>query len=121
MGSAKRNPMMVLLAGAWFGCATAWALPPAGDAVQTRTEIVKFQASQASTPEGAAQLYARLKVAADRVCAELAGSIHIALAADPGHAVCVRDALGRAVDELRLPMVSVIHLYGPQGPAMVSR
>jgi len=111
---------VVLLAGAWLGCAGAWALPPQGEATVTRTESVQFRRSQVSTSDGAANLYQRLRAAAERVCADPHTGVNRAPVADPGRAACVREALDAAVRSVGQPTVSVIHAYGAQAPAVAA-
>ena len=110
----------MLLAGAWLGCASAWALPPQGEARVTRTESVRYSRSQVSTSEGAAKLYQQLRAAAERVCADPPAAVNRAPIPDPGRAACVREALDEAVRSVGHPTVSVIHTHGGQTPAVAA-
>lgn len=114
----KSSKLALVMSVVLVPCAAS-ALPPVGATTVTRTEAVRFDPSQVSTREGAAKLYARLQRAAHRVCEDVALSLRAPLAADPGHAACVREAMDRAVADLAVPLVVVVHRYGAQGPTVV--
>lgn len=113
---------LALLAGALMYTAGAGAAPMGGEAVQTRTETVKYAPSQAATEQGASVLYGELKAAAQRVCADPhpPGLRHEAEAA---FGACVEDALTSAVRKVGIPMLTVLHQHGSDGrsPAVASR
>ena len=95
---------IALLAAALLST-TVMALPSRAllDEGQTRTEKVKYKASEVATPEGAAGLYSKLHEAAVRVCSDETGA-----AADSLEA-CVADALEVAVRSISVPQVSAMH------------
>lgn len=120
MNHLNRNARYALLAGAALFAPGAWSLPPE---TITRSEVVKFDPKVASTPQGAAALYARLQGAAARVCDEPAGMTGGGLSAREPYAACVQAALSSAVRQVGAPLVVVIHQEGMrhQEAAVASR
>jgi UrcA family protein len=111
MNSAYRNPRLALLAGALLFSASAWALPPLGSTI-TRSEAVKYSATEAATPEGAVALYEKLQKAAARVCADPLGTDMRSVTSMAAYSSCVKDALSEAVAAVHVPQVAVIHKEG---------
>ena len=87
------------------------------DGTITRTETVKYKASEASTVDGATELYAKLHDAARRVCTE--GETFASSSA--GVAPCVADALENAVRRVLIPMVTVMHLQARRPATVAAR
>jgi len=121
MNIRSKSIRIALLVGAGLGCGSAWALPPAGLDAVTRTETVKYRPSEVASAGGAAKLYARLQVAARKVCEDPSPQATRVGSADPAFVACVREALDHAVQQLGLPMVTTLHRYGGRAPAMASR
>lgn len=111
---------LALLAAALMSTATLAAPSRVAlwETAHTRTETVQYKLSQASTPEGASALYARLKEAAVRVCSiESFGAVDDAASVD----ACITDALDSAVRSVRVPMVSVLHLQAARPATVAAR
>jgi len=117
-----RHPGPALLAGALLCAAGASAAPLSGEAVQTRTETVKYAPSQVSTTQGASVLYAELKAAAQRVCTD-PDPAGMRYESEAAFEACVGEALTTAVRKVGIPMLTVLHEYGSEGraPAVASR
>lgn len=114
-GIAIKNPraMLVSLSAAamlWTGAASA---SPMGEQSVTRTETVKYLPSALETMDGAAQFYATLTLAAERVCRDPESPGMKSLKGDSAaRAQCVQDALRKAVRRVDVPMVSFLHEGG---------
>jgi UrcA family protein len=91
---------------------------PLSDAVVTRTETIKFSPGQALTADGAAVLYQKLQSAAQRVCQDVGDTL--AMQVSYTYASCVTDALGKAVDEIGIPAVSLLHVQETPAARMAS-
>lgn len=117
-----RHSSLTLLAGALLCAAGASAGPMSGEAVQTRTEKVKYAPSQVATQQGASALYAELKTAAQHVCTD-PDPAQMRYEAEAAFQACVEEALTTAVRKIGIPMLTVLHQYGSEGraPAMASR
>jgi len=87
----------MLLAGVLFA-SNALADDP------VRSETVKFQDLNVSSPAGVEVLYRRIHFAAKRVCAPPAG-----WAAPVGAATCTKDAEARAVAKVNLPQLTAYY------------
>lgn len=105
MKSAYRSPRIVLLAGAMLFSGGAWALPPPADGMTTRSTTVKYSAAKVTTAAGAAELYARLRHAASRVCMDTTRRIDSQTAV----AACMKEALDGAVARIGSPMLTALH------------
>lgn len=121
MNIRPRSMKVALLIGAALGCTGAWALPPLAEPAVTRTETVKYSPAEAATPEGAAALYARLKAAAEKVCADPSPVPLGMTAHDPAFEACASAALADAVRKTGSPLVSMVHQYDGRALAMASR
>jgi UrcA family protein len=71
---------------------------------QVRTETVKFQDLNVSTPAGAEALYSRIHSAAVRVCSPSGGRLEEIGAAD-----CVKDSESKAVKKANLPLLTAFY------------
>src|SRR5687767_5370209 len=120
MKSANRNQLVALLASATLFSGSAWSWSPSGETIVTRTETVKYDPARAATHEGAAELYLKLRQAAVRVCSDPTSSPG-RLAGRTGLAACISDALANAVQDLGIPMVSVLHMSGAQPGTTVAK
>jgi UrcA family protein len=106
-----------LLAGALLLSTSAMARP-LGESVVTRTATIQYRPGEAKTPAGAAALYQKLQMAAEKVCldaanaSETTGSYMVV--------TCISDALGKAVDELGIASVSVLHVQQTPGNRMAA-
>lgn len=112
MNAGSRMLKLALLAGASMGCASAWAIPPGSETVVTRSESVQYRKAQASTIEGAEKLYLTLKAAAARVCEAESPLAERAMGGPDARISCVKEALDQAVQDVGIPMVSVVHVAG---------
>jgi UrcA family protein len=123
MKSAYVNARVALLAGAMLFSAGAWPLPPPGEPVVTRTMTVKYDPATAATAEGAAALYARLRIAASRVCANPDEHLSSRRFDDRrAHGACMSEALDTAVAEIGIAMLTALHAPHPAVPdAAVAR
>ena len=120
MNVRNRILKSALLAGAALCCTNALALSPADPARITRSETVKYRPSEVATTEGAMQLYGQLKAAAVRVCENPSPLAERSFGADPSRRTCVEEALTQAVRDVAVPLVSAMHRYGGQVPAMAA-
>ena len=77
---------------------------PAQSGIAPRSETVKFADLDTATERGAAVLFARLKVAAGRVCQDLESDRSLALRA--AHEVCVRTAVAGALTRANRPALT---------------
>lgn len=93
-----------LIAGAMISLG-AMAQTPDGD-VQVNTQTVKFNRSDATTPNGAADLYQSLNQAAAHVCID---THEPATLQSASYSECRDAALAKAVDEVRIDAVSALH------------
>jgi UrcA family protein len=109
MNSTRNNMRLALLAGATLFSMGAIAAPPPVDAVVTRTEVVKYKPTLAATQEGAAQLYDKLLKAANKVCRDPIGYSARRFDNPTAMATCVEEAMDKAVQDLAIPMVAVLH------------
>jgi UrcA family protein len=98
---------VALLAGAALFSigATAASL----DSSVTKTETVKYSVAVATTADGAAALYRKLQETAARVCGDADLAAGDSFTAD-SYGSCVADALGKAVQQVGIPMVSAMHM-----------
>ncbi len=106
-----------LLAGAMLLSTSAMAVSLA-DAVVKRTETIRYSPGEATTPAGAATLYQKLQLAADRVCKDAADTL--AFEVSDAYTSCVTDALARAVSDLGIPSVSRLHMQETPASRMVA-
>jgi UrcA family protein len=118
MKSHNSISRLTLLAGAALFSAGAWSAPP-GAYLKAQSESLAFDASTAMTPEGAVKLYARLQETAARVCTDPL-ALPNRVSAGREFASCVKQAVDAAVVRIRVPMVSMVHLYGPDAAAAVA-
>ncbi len=96
-----------LLAGAVLFSIGAMAAPL--DLAVTKTETVKYSVPSATTADGAAALYRKLQETAARVCSDTDVTPADSFSAD-SYGSCVADALGKAVHQIGIPMVSAMHM-----------
>lgn len=115
-----RHRSFALLAGATLLTTGAWAMPPLADAVLTRTETVKYDRAAAATPEGAAELYDRLQQTASRVCSEPAPRAR-PFRHDPSYEKCMSEALDKAVRQVGITTVSLMHRHGESPATAIAR
>ena len=88
-----------------FGCA---AVCTAGDNGDVPQAVVKFRDLNLSSPDGAAALYGRIKVAAHDVCRSLGTDIRD-LPVMSAHDTCVHIAVRNAVAKVNQPALSAIY------------
>lgn len=118
----RKHASLALLSGAMLLCASAWASPPMGKDVVTRTITVKYLATEAATAEGAEKLYRKLRRAAGRACSDSSsGAASRFFDLGPDYASCVEAALGKAVQDVAIPMVSSLHGAGVKAPTVAAR
>jgi UrcA family protein len=75
---------------------------------QLRSETVKFQDLNVSTPAGAEALYRRIHAAARRVCESPSGWPS-AWPEQVGAAACAKDAEARAIAKVNLPLLTAYY------------
>lgn len=95
--------------------ATGAMAAPLQDGMQRRSETVQYKLPEATTPEGAAELYQQLRAAAERVCAQdaaLAGWSHFSRESETA---CVQAALDKAVSRVGIASVSLLHMQSAPG------
>jgi UrcA family protein len=93
--------LTLIIAGA--GIATSLWFPAAADEFTApRTETVRYADLDVTHAPGAAELFQRVKSAAERVCADPGRS----LAAQAHHSACMRSAVSGAVTQIDEPAVS---------------
>jgi UrcA family protein len=108
MKSAYRSPRIVLLAGAMLFSGGAWALPPSGEVVMTRSMTVKYDPAKVSTAEGATALYDKLRQAALRVCMDPQAPAH-RIDDQWARAECMKEALDSAIGHIGIPTLTALH------------
>jgi UrcA family protein len=102
-----------LLAGAALLSTGALATPVLEPTV-TESEIVKYSAPEAATPQGARMLYGKLQAAARRVCS---GSVPASLIPHVDR-VCAAEALSKAVADVDNPLLIALHRESQGGSWM---
>ncbi|MEJ0100149.1 MAG: UrcA family protein [Pseudomonadota bacterium] len=106
-----KNPInlrnVALLAGAALFSIGAMAAPL--DLPVTKTETVKYSVPDAATVDGATALYHKLQETAARVCGDAELAAGDSFAAD-SYSSCFTNALGKAVQQVGIPMVSAMHM-----------
>lgn len=113
MISRKMNPL-VLLAGALVLPAGAMATSPEADALQVRTENVRYNPADAASEAGAAKLYSKLLRAARNVCGENSGE-KLTPSASVALSRCVKEAVETAVASVNIPALTARHTQGRKG------
>lgn len=101
-----------LLAGAIVLSTSAMARP-LSDSVVTRTETIQYRPVEARTAAGAAALYQKLQLAAEKVCTDAAAPAEMMVSYT--YTTCVSDALGKAVSDLDIATVSLLHMQEMPG------
>jgi UrcA family protein len=71
---------------------------------QVRSETVKFQDLNVSTPEGVEALYHRIHSAAERVCSPGSDWVY-----PFGSRACAKDAEARAIEKVNLPQLTAYY------------
>lgn len=110
--TSSRVTLLPLAAAAmlWTGAAAA---SPLGEQSVTRTETVKYLPSALESMDGAAEFYAALKSAAERVCRDPETFATKSMKGDAAaREQCVKDALRQAVRRVDVPIVSYLHQGG---------
>ena len=89
-----------------FTLGSAASVPANADTGTIPSVTVKFADLDISRPEGAAQLYGRIKTAAYSVCSSFEGRD---LAAQANFKACINDALARAVATVDSPALYAVY------------
>ena len=101
--NVKTVSRMPLAFSAAMLLACVWAVSTAFAGEQLRSETVKFQDLNVSTPEGVQALYGRIHAAARRVCSS----------SDPiqqfGAADCAKKAEAKAIETVNLPQLTAFY------------
>ena len=82
------------------------AMCPAGDTTGANQSTVKYADLNVSSPQGAASLYARIRMAADKVCQPL---YHTDLASKMRMDNCIRKAIADAVTKVNQPALFAVY------------
>lgn len=107
---------LALLAGAALLSTGALARPGLEPTV-TESEIVKYSAPEAATPQGARMLYGKLRAAATRVCS---GSEAASLIPHVDR-ICAAEALSKAIADVGNPLLIALHQELQGGNRMAAR
>src|SRR5262252_6865332 len=89
----------------------------ARDAQEPPSVIVKFGDLNLNTRAGVAKLHTRLRNAAEHVCSQLDTRV---LGLRDQFDQCVSDAMGRAVNDVDNPNLSLYHRYGRKADILAS-
>lgn len=93
-----------LLALCALAPAGAFADPPKAPAVETRAATVSLSGLDLSTPEGVRAAHERLRIVAQRLCAEVGNNRTISFRET--YSACVRETLARAVQRIDAPTLA---------------
>jgi UrcA family protein len=111
----------MVLSGAVLLSAGAMANPLPDAEVEIQTQSVKYSQVHAAEPAGAADLHARMRAAARKVCARLWDGQHLPLANAIAERNCVDKAISEAVAAVNIPAVTVVHMQnGKTGKSAVT-
>jgi len=109
------------IASAIFGvlATSIAAVSTAAEGTEALQVTVKYGDLNVSTPQGAAALYSRIRVAADAVCWPLD---HGDLSSKVKMAACVHKAIADAVTTVDQPTLSAVYIakYGQPLPIMIA-
>jgi UrcA family protein len=108
MKSRTNVYVTVLLAGATLLSTGAMASPPS-ERMLTRTETVKYSPTKATTLDGAAELYEKLRAAAAKVCSSKDTGFSPYDAQD-AYEACTNKAIRQAVTKVHSPLLMALHL-----------
>jgi UrcA family protein len=119
MTTATRSPRGLIAAAALTALISSFAaVCNASESTDVPTAIVKFADLDVSTPQGAATLYNRIRVASEGVCSPLDQRD---LAATFRWKACVKQAIAGAVAKVDRPALSAVFAmkYGAPQPANI--
>jgi UrcA family protein len=88
----------------------AMAKPEPDATVVIETQSLRYSPVHVAEPAGAAELYARMRVVARKVCARLWTGQHRPLANAVAERECADRAISDAVAAINLPAVTVVHM-----------